>query len=134
MHQIYRRTPMPKCIEITLWQWCSAVNLLHIFRTPFPKNTSRWLLLSLLLFLDLDHSIIAQIFFCISFLICFAKYKLPLSRIMSETNISVQLNNIMLRTLDNMFLQNSVISVCELIICHLQSEIVALTNRKEYEI
>ena len=76
-------------IEFTLWQWCSAVNLLHTFRTPFPKNTSGWLLLSLLLFLDLDHSIIVQIFFCISFLICFAKYKLPLSRIMSETNISV---------------------------------------------
>ena len=24
---------------------CSPVNLLHIFRTPFLKNTSRWLLL-----------------------------------------------------------------------------------------
>ena len=76
-------------IEITLWHGCSAVNLLHIFRTLFPKNTSGWLLLSLLLFLDLDHSVIVQIFFCISFLICFVKYKLPLSRIMSETKISV---------------------------------------------
>ena len=27
-------------IEITLWHGCSPVNLLHIFRTPFPKNTS----------------------------------------------------------------------------------------------
>ena len=27
-------------IEITLRHGCSAVNLLHIFRTPFPKNTS----------------------------------------------------------------------------------------------
>ena len=28
-------------IEITLWHESSPVNLLHIFRTPFPKNTSR---------------------------------------------------------------------------------------------
>ena len=26
---------------------CSSVNLLHIFRTPFSKNTSGWLLLKL---------------------------------------------------------------------------------------
>ena len=68
MQQIYRRTPMPKCginknalpiyrrtrmpkcdfeifIEITLGHSCSLVNLLHIFRTPFTKNTSGWLLL-----------------------------------------------------------------------------------------
>ena len=32
-------------IEITLWHGRSLVNLLHIFRTPFPKNTSGWLLL-----------------------------------------------------------------------------------------
>ena len=40
MQQIYRRTPMPKCnfsnfIEIALRHECSAMNLLHIFRTPF---------------------------------------------------------------------------------------------------
>ena len=49
---------MPKCdfnkvalqlIEITLWHVCSPVNLLHIFRTPFYKNTSGSLLLKLLL-------------------------------------------------------------------------------------
>ena len=34
------------CIEITLWYWCSSLNLLHIFRTPFSKNTSGWLLLN----------------------------------------------------------------------------------------
>ena len=34
-----------KCIEITLWHGCSPVNLLHIFRTPSPRNTSEWLLL-----------------------------------------------------------------------------------------
>ena len=27
-------------IEITLRHGCSSVNLLHIFRTPFPKNIS----------------------------------------------------------------------------------------------
>ena len=32
-------------IEITLWHRCSPVNLLHIFRTPFTKNTSGRLLL-----------------------------------------------------------------------------------------
>ena len=42
------RTTMLKCdfnkvasnlIEITLWYGCSPVNLLHIFRTSFPRNT-----------------------------------------------------------------------------------------------
>ena len=32
-------------IEIALQHESSPVNLLHIFRTPFPKNTSGWLLL-----------------------------------------------------------------------------------------
>ena len=32
-------------IEITLRHGCSPVNLLHIFRTVFPKNTSEWLLI-----------------------------------------------------------------------------------------
>ena len=49
---------MPKCdfnkaakqsnfIEITPRHGCSPVNLLHIFRTPFPNNTSGRLLLVL---------------------------------------------------------------------------------------
>ena len=42
-------------IEIALRHGCSPVNLLYIFRTPFPKNTSEGLLLS-------------QIHFCIPFL------------------------------------------------------------------
>ena len=55
MQQIYRRTPMPKCIsikllcssiEITLRHGCSPMDLLHIFRTAFLKKTSGWLLLS----------------------------------------------------------------------------------------
>ena len=33
-------------IEITLGHGCSPVNLLHIFRIPFPKNTSGRLLLT----------------------------------------------------------------------------------------
>ena len=33
-------------IEITLWHWCSLVNLMHIFRTPFPKNISGGVLLN----------------------------------------------------------------------------------------
>ena len=51
MQQIYRRTPMPKCdlqsnfIESALRHGCSPVNLMHIFRTFFPKNTSGRLLL-----------------------------------------------------------------------------------------
>ena len=32
--------------EITLWYGCYPGNLLHIFRTPFPKNISGWLLLT----------------------------------------------------------------------------------------
>ena len=42
---------MPKCnfncnfIEIALCHGCSFVNLLYIFKTPFPKNTSGLLLL-----------------------------------------------------------------------------------------
>ena len=34
-------------IETTLRKGCCPVNLLHIFKTPFLKNTSEWLLLYL---------------------------------------------------------------------------------------
>ena len=34
-------------IKIALWHGCSPVNLLHVFRTPFPKNTSGRLLLKI---------------------------------------------------------------------------------------
>ena len=48
MQQICRRTPMPKCdSHFTLRHVCSHVNLLRIFRTSFPKNTSGRLLLLL---------------------------------------------------------------------------------------
>ena len=36
-------------LEITLRHGCSLVNLLYIFRIPFPKNTCGWLLLGLVL-------------------------------------------------------------------------------------
>ena len=37
-------------IEITLRHGCCPVNLLYIFKIPFAKNTSGWLLLSVLIF------------------------------------------------------------------------------------
>ena len=44
MQQIYGRTIMPKCnfnkAALQLRDGCSPVNLLHIFRTPFLKNTA----------------------------------------------------------------------------------------------
>ena len=55
IQQIYRKTPT-KCdfnrvalqnFEITLRHKCSPVNLLHIFRTPFYKNTYGELLLQI---------------------------------------------------------------------------------------
>ena len=54
MQQIYKRHPCRSAISITLQSnfieialrhGCSPVNLLYIFRTPFPKNSSGWLLL-----------------------------------------------------------------------------------------
>ena len=53
MQPVYSRTPMPKMISIkfqsnsigiALRHRCSPVNLLHIFRTPFPTNTSLFLM------------------------------------------------------------------------------------------
>ena len=43
MLQILQRTPMLKC-DFTLWQGCSHLILLHIFKAPFPKSTSGRLL------------------------------------------------------------------------------------------
>ena len=47
MQQIYKRTPILQSnfIEIALRHGCSPANLLHIFSTPFLKNTSGRLLL-----------------------------------------------------------------------------------------
>ena len=49
---------MPKCdfnkvakqVEIALWHECAPLHFLHIFRTPFPGNTSEGLLLLVLQF------------------------------------------------------------------------------------
>ena len=43
--QISLNSEAANFIEIALRHGCSPVNLLHIFRTPFPKNTSGGLLL-----------------------------------------------------------------------------------------
>ena len=62
MQQIYRRALIPKCDfnkaelhfnEISLRHGCSSVNLLHIFRILFPKNTSGRLLLHVVLYNEL---------------------------------------------------------------------------------
>ena len=52
IQKIYWRTSTPKFdinsfIETTLRHGCSPVNLLHIIRAPFPKNTFGQLLLQL---------------------------------------------------------------------------------------
>ena len=53
----YGRTPMPKCdfnkvaLQLTLRYGCTPVNLVHIFRTPFPTNTSGGLFLVLVVIL-----------------------------------------------------------------------------------
>ena len=44
-------------IEIALRHGCSPINLLHIFRTLFPKNTSGWLLLDLVIDVFLNFNI-----------------------------------------------------------------------------
>ena len=45
MHKSIRLKLLSNFIKIALRHGCSPVNLPHIFRTPFLKNTSRWLLL-----------------------------------------------------------------------------------------
>ena len=71
MQRIYRRHPCRSAIsinlirnfiEITLRHGCSPVNLLHIFRTPFPKSTSGWLLLKIpILWIELQTNKIQKV-------------------------------------------------------------------------
>ena len=44
----------------TLRHGCSPVNLVHIFRPPFPKNTSGWLLLPWTLLYTLDSLLLPR--------------------------------------------------------------------------
>ena len=46
-------------IETALWHGCSPVNLMHIFRTSFLRNTSGWLLL------DLVPLTVSQLFYTV---------------------------------------------------------------------
>ena len=59
-------------IEIALLHGCSPVNLLHIFRTPFPKNTSGWLLLllSMSIFCEIRTEDLASLFVCLDICLC----------------------------------------------------------------
>ena len=53
-------------IEITLQHGCSPVNLQHIFRSPFRKNTSGWLLLLILKLLSsLVPTIVLSFGYCL---------------------------------------------------------------------
>ena len=47
--------------EIAFWHECSPVNFLHIFRTPFPGNTSGQLLVSVAFFYRSETSLFASI-------------------------------------------------------------------------
>ena len=54
------RSMIKMFIEITLRHGCSPVNLLHIFRTLLPKNTSWWLLLKIKSKCIVGHLILLQ--------------------------------------------------------------------------
>ena len=65
-------------IEISLQHRCSPVNLLHIFRTHFYKNTSGWLLLGLSLMIKGEMEIWKQyvsVLVCIKFINLFFIFK-----------------------------------------------------------
>ena len=62
-------------IEIALQHGCSALNLLHIFRTPFPRNTSGWLLLL--------HALVMNVFI----------YLLLLQKFFSRISITAEILN-----------------------------------------
>ena len=64
--------------EIELLCGCSFVNLLHNFRTPFPRNTARWLLL---LFVTLSclsgifpnfEKLVFRVFITLKIILCIA--------------------------------------------------------------
>ena len=66
---------MPKCdfnkvssnfFEIAPRHGCSPVNLLHFFRTSFPKKTSGWLLLYFVRKSLQEISVIIILIFCLN--------------------------------------------------------------------
>ena len=74
MQQIFKRAPMPQCdFNKVVLHGCS-VNLLHIFRTPFLKNTFDGLLLNFwidIFLTNYDLAYAASISQKIRFKICF---------------------------------------------------------------
>ena len=104
IQQIYRRTPVPKrdfndvaatSLKSHFGRYaCSPVNLLHIFRTPFPKNIFGRLLLPLIKFKKCPQVIhILTFWFIFSLRKCMLtikmqcqEYKLPGLLILSSEN------------------------------------------------
>ena len=54
-------------LEMALRHGCSPVNLLHIFRIPFPRNTPGWMLLYFVSKSLQEISIIIILIFCLNF-------------------------------------------------------------------
>ena len=46
-HPPMQQPTHPPTHEITRRHGCSAINFLHVFKTPLPKNICRWLLLKI---------------------------------------------------------------------------------------
>ena len=61
-------------IEIAFRHGYSPLNLLHIFRTPFPRNTSRWLLLKCVSHLSCSFDFILPLFLMPVFFIFFMRW------------------------------------------------------------
>ena len=59
--------------QSAIWHGCSPINLLHIFRSPFPKNTSRRLFCFNLLLVGFEFAV---------FLFCFFRVLFNISAIM----------------------------------------------------
>ena len=76
-------------IQITLRNGCSPENLLHIFRTPFSRNTSEWLLLNIT---EKPETVHCEYFYC--------HWKKNIPHIMSKY-INIQLASFLLNNFYN---------------------------------
>ena len=76
-------------IEVTLRHECSPVNLLHIFRTLFSRNTSEWLLLNIT---EKPETVHCEYFYC--------HWKKNIPHIMSKY-INIQLASFLLNNFYN---------------------------------